>query len=1691
MPLWRPSRGCSSRGMALPVLGGEELLRKVVQVALVLTTASPVMAPCPPRWIPYREELCLYLPASPALSWDEARVFCQDQNAQLVVIKDHNKQMFLMDLADGARGHASHYWIGLAWEEASAQLTWLDGTPASQSWYSNWLPGHPKKEHCVQFVGIYTGQWRDWDCSTNSAFICETPVKDAFPGSVRKVRFRSHCYAFHFPSFREWRSWREAQALCQESGEGLAIIHGPEENAFLSDAFPEEGWHMWIGLRFGTSWKWSDSSPLDYFWWHPEKAPSRLRDQCAMLSLQPTDAAQHGAWKTRPCGVRPTSEIIGFICQHRDDFCGPPKLACFPLPGGLGQHATADITFSLSAHSVCFLSLTGLQGNNTLFWLNLHANGTQVHGSILSELGGFSVHKNFPRMSFLPGLNTWTFVTYPDGVASFFNHQEHFRLSGAQGISFAHLSSLQITGVTVANASLEYGLSSELSFPGGSGLQLENAIQQYLGNFTIGLWLRSSATHAPKMCLVSYSLKWRRSEFALFLLSPSGLEFHIKGVTMFSSTHGFLLDGSWHHLAVSVSNTPGLPPFEVFVDGEPWEPYSATSASIFLWRGLSLGGKLSVGQLEVDSRGTSFYKGDLSEVNLWDRVLLGHSVKQLAASRTKWKYPGNVVSWAQLVAKKPPPLKILTPSSEPEAAFVWFGLFRLRGKRSVLCADSEQLLVYVTPLLAQCPNRAFWGLQLNGRLRNVANPPSCLLVAMDGVSLEISWDCSADAKHSFRLLPDQRLQNLLSGTCVFQDVIHASLFLGKCTPQAMYFALDWDVHCPQSLGWRSWKDKCLFLVLDVALEWSRALTYCQRFHGGSLLTLSSPQDLVWLQEELQVSVWTGLRSSSRRDLLSWADQSPFNAALQRFIFSWGPSGGTVCMLALSTGFLKAEPCHRPHRWICQASHRSDLYVTFPGRSFYGALSADLSFPSLQEAQRQCSALGKGCDVVVSTSAGHQLSLGRRFVTLEGPAAADPSAAIHVKSRCSPGYSGQDCQSMCPPCEPRLSCNPLTGCCDGFLHYRQAPAVVYSLKCLPLESWVYEHGACLSSEHYSRREEAAAICQRYLGATVRKVRHPLQKAPVGSSGTQGGDLKPSGFLWACQRMEDVELPSFREKLLVSLWDTTPHQRHALLQEARDACYLQKEGCGGVLSLDGAHYTVAGTVLVDSPGSGALLYIKTGCSRGFCGERCQRTCSPCLSTRVYNPLTGHCDGLLRCIRHSGPLCLYGLVNSRCPQGPGWWFWNGHCYYVEKHSSKDWQGAKAACRVYGKDVSLLTLSSAKEKAWVAAMVQKDSWTGLNDADGDRTWTWAEGQAAHLPLPWLADVQLTTGDCLEIKLQTKQNLAVSHCSEHKAWVCKGTWGHQSSCPTEPGWRQWNGSCYFLDVLSVSGWHEARDACRRFRNTELLYLTSLQERDWVRSNFQGSVWTGLNDLQEESVFRWTTQEPLSEHVAQYLQDDMADGGLKDCVWLDLASGLLRDANCEEARPFLCKGSEATDWFEERPGLSVVKGDPAQLFPSARSLDQAKQECLQERHVCVAVLRSGSGFYLISSMDRIVSKPDSVLYVWTICAEGFSGLDCRRASERPSRPACDCSGRFQTTAEKVCGVLVRTCVDDCRRLTAWSNCSLCLPVCTEASLSLLDPEEVALITMIQFKVSHSLNLTEEDERDQRNSSKIIYDTKYP
>lgn len=76
-----------------------------------------------------------------------------------------------------------------------------------------------------------------------------------------------------------------------------------------------------------------------------------------------------------------------------------------------------------------------------------------------------------------------------------------------------------------------------------------------------------------------------------------------------------------------------------------------------------------------------------------------------------------------------------------------------------------------------------------------------LQVGLDGVSVGCNSDCSFHKRSSFRLLPDQRIQNLYSGFCFFQSTRIMGLSLRKCSAHALHFALDEGdtgpaSHCP-------------------------------------------------------------------------------------------------------------------------------------------------------------------------------------------------------------------------------------------------------------------------------------------------------------------------------------------------------------------------------------------------------------------------------------------------------------------------------------------------------------------------------------------------------------------------------------------------------------------------------------------------------------------------------------------------------------------------------------------------------------------------------------------------------------------------------------------------------------------------------------------------------------------------------
>ncbi|XP_029469378.1 aggrecan core protein-like [Rhinatrema bivittatum] len=315
------------------------------------------------------------------------------------------------------------------------------------------------------------------------------------------------------------------------------------------------------------------------------------------------------------------------------------------------------------------------------------------------------------------------------------------------------------------------------------------------------------------------------------------------------------------------------------------------------------------------------------------------------------------------------------------------------------------------------------------------------------------------------------------------------------------------------------------------------------------------------------------------------------------------------------------------------------------------------------------------------------------------------------------------------------------------------------------------------------------------------------------------------------------------------------------------------------------------------------------------------------------------------------------------------------------------------------------------------------------------------------------------------------------------------SRCPSATSWWHWKGNCYYQNPLLLSTWWQALKTCRSYRETDLLYLTTVEEKNWVCSTFKSSYWTGLNDLEVESVFKWSKGDAISSSLVNFLHDDIANGGRKDCVQIHSLNGTLTDAHCGDRKLFICKSSEASEWFAEQPD----RGLPEKLleqYPSVSELSEAKEECLRIRGSCVGIVHAGSVFYLLSSTNQITIKPGSTLYTWTLCAAGYSGPQCTTYFPLLVAPACDCNGTFATTVTNVCGVPIAACVDFCMSTRAHANCSLCVPLCPVSGVGILHEDEVSLLTLAQAQLPGGL-APDDSPAVQNISSNIVYQINFP
>ncbi|XP_053122467.1 asialoglycoprotein receptor 1-like [Hemicordylus capensis] len=129
---------------------------------------------CPKGWVDFRKNC--YWESRADMTWEDAKVDCEDKGAHLAIINSYEEQRFL-----AVRVKNYLMWIGLT--DASGSWKWLDGTSYTVR-EQDWAPGQPDNwyghglgggEDCAHFTD--NGRWNDDHCAHRHGWICEMEAK--------------------------------------------------------------------------------------------------------------------------------------------------------------------------------------------------------------------------------------------------------------------------------------------------------------------------------------------------------------------------------------------------------------------------------------------------------------------------------------------------------------------------------------------------------------------------------------------------------------------------------------------------------------------------------------------------------------------------------------------------------------------------------------------------------------------------------------------------------------------------------------------------------------------------------------------------------------------------------------------------------------------------------------------------------------------------------------------------------------------------------------------------------------------------------------------------------------------------------------------------------------------------------------------------------------------------------------------------------------------------------------------------------------------------------------------------------------------------------------------------------------------------------------------------------------------------
>ncbi|XP_078679028.1 uncharacterized protein LOC144914705 isoform X8 [Branchiostoma floridae x Branchiostoma belcheri] len=598
----------------------------VVLLFLVLGTSSS-SAGCPDGFTKFGGA-CFKVYQQTA-SYNQARQFCVNKGGLLAMPKDEKTDDFLWRLKN-AVDSGSYFWFGLSDENREGQWRWEDGAILNKSAdWTNWRPGQPDnhngKEDCAHYQSVPKTGWNDLPCSYKTAkFICQTTDDAAavLPRTTMTslVTTQTGTSASHghsgdlkkitLPVPRSANNYaRLMTTLPQDLTSFTLCLHMRTDMGSNTDA-SLFSYAVGSGVHANELLLYKDRLRRGHFQLYIQNIHAELGDlpvwDSEWHAICATWRSGDGAWQVYTDGVlQATGSRLNvggkvrrggtwILAQDQDTVTGgftESQAFC----GELTQVNLWDRV--LSADEI---------GTNWSVFCNYHGNvidwattNVTVSGQASSDLYR-CVER--PRSSMVSSVT------------------EQIKTSTSQG------------------SPVVPGDSQKIIFPGPRGIddyaRMETTLSEDLTSFTLCVHMRSNMdSNWNDISLVSYAVSQHNNELLLFL--KDGFKLFIQsGIQM---AHPPVWDGEWHTVCTTWRSSDGA--WQLYADGVLTDSGSGFNVG----GSVRTGGTWILGQ-DQDVVGGRFeahqsFIGELSEVNLWDRVL---SPAEIAADCS---YHGNVIDW--------------------------------------------------------------------------------------------------------------------------------------------------------------------------------------------------------------------------------------------------------------------------------------------------------------------------------------------------------------------------------------------------------------------------------------------------------------------------------------------------------------------------------------------------------------------------------------------------------------------------------------------------------------------------------------------------------------------------------------------------------------------------------------------------------------------------------------------------------------------------------------------------------------------------------------------------------------------------------------------------------------------------------------------------------------------------------------